>query len=447
MKTGIQTRLLFTTTLVLGTCLFLGGYILDRSFQASVLSGAQEQLRLVTYSLMGAVEVERGRVSLREEPPEPRLSQPESGLYAQVWAGEDDLSWRSTSALTTDVAFPEEVLAQEPGEFRFTEEDDSRSGIYYLSYAVIWGNEEGAVLTFTVATAANEFEAAIRGFRRNLSLGAAVVAIVFIAAQFAALRWGLSPLRQMAEEVRELERGEREGLSVGYPIELARLAENLDAFVEHEQRSRSRYSNALENLAHSLKTPLAVIRNALQSTTSDDERERELMAEQLQRMESTVHHQLSRASARGPVVVGGVVELDTLIQRLLRALSTAYVGRGLDVSQDVPEGLTVRGDERDLMEILGNILENAFKYTSRCIAVSAVEDDGGVRVVVDDDGSGIPSALRDEVLNRGTRADEVQPGQGIGLSVVAELVRLYQGRLDISASDLGGARVSVWLRG
>ncbi len=443
MKTGIQTRLLFTTTLVLGTCLGVGGYILDRSFQASVLAGAQEQLRLVTYSLMGAVDVQNDQVMLREEPPEPRLSQPESGLYAQVWTGREAGSWRSTSALTTDVAFPAQVRAEAPGEFRFTQANGTRPGTYYLSYAVMWGAEDGAVLTFTVATAATEFEAAMRGFRRNLSLGAVVVAVLFIAAQFAALRWGLSPLRQMAEEVRELERGERQRLSVGYPTELARLAQNLDAFVEHEARSRTRYSNALENLAHSLKTPLAVIRNAL---GGQQDGQRELLTEQLQRMESTVHHQLSRASARGPVVVGGVVPLQTLITRLLRALQTAYTDRHLSVESDVDEDLKVRGDERDLMEILGNVLENAFKYTSSWVAVSAQAKDGGVQIVVDDDGGGIPEALRNEVRNRGTRADEVQQGQGIGLSVAAELVNLYQGTLDIDESPRGGARLCVWLR-
>ncbi len=442
MKAGIQTRLLFTTTLVLGTCLSLGGYILDRSFKASVLAGAEEQLRLVTYSLMGAVDVMDGQVLLREEPPEPRLNQPESGLYASIVGGDDE--WQSTSARTTDIGFPSEVLAGAPGEFVFTQMNGSRPGTYYLSTAVIWGADDGDVLTFTVATAATEFEAAIRGFRRNLSLGALAVALLFIAAQFAALRWGLLPLRQMAEEVRELERGERERLSLGYPAELANLAENLDAFVEHEQRSRARYSNALEDLAHSLKTPLAVIRNALDDRSQS---QRELLADQLQRMESTVHHQLSRASVRGPVVVGGVVDLATLLARLLRALQAAYVERNLQLAADVPEDLKVRGDERDLMEILGNVLENAFKYADSWVSVVARASEGGVEVIVDDDGAGIPEALRQEVLSRGTRADEMQPGQGIGLSVVAELVQLYQGRLEISESDRGGARLKVWLRG
>ena len=210
MKAGIQTRLLFTTTLVLGSCLSLAGYILDRSFQASVVAGAEQQLRLVTYSLMGVVDFDGRRLGLSSDLPEPRLNQPESGLYASVLMRERTRGWRSPSALTTDVPFPEHVLAMDPGEFQFTEVDDSKPPFYYLSYAVSWGADDGAVLTFTVATEQAEFERAIRDFRRNLWLGLGAVLLLFVGAQFLALRWGLTPLRQMAEEVRELEAGDRD---------------------------------------------------------------------------------------------------------------------------------------------------------------------------------------------------------------------------------------------
>ena len=450
MTAGIQTRLLLTTALVLVTCLTLAGYVLDRSFRASVLASAEEQLKLVIYSVMGSVELEEASLSLTTEFPEPRLNQPESGLYAAVdgtgVAESPSLAWRSTSALTSNVEFDDTVLAREPGEFLFSED---RGGLHYLSYAVIW--EADAVLTFTVATATSEFDSAVRGFRRNLYGGLLLVTVLFIAAQYGALRWGLTPLRQMAEEVRELESGERERLSQSYPRELSRLASNLDRFVEHEQRSRARYRNALEDLAHSLKTPLAVVRNALQepAATTANGAAKSLLNEQLDRMEATVHHQLSRASVSGPVVVGGVVDLSALLSRLLRALDTAYVERGLTVESQLPEGIGVRGDEGDVMEIFGNLLDNAFKYCSGKVRITLLDEDaetGQAMVVIEDDGAGIPSHLREEVLNRGTRADEAAPGQGIGLAVVAELIALYKGSLELGESELGGARVVVGMR-
>lgn len=442
-RAGIQTRLLFTTTLVLGTCLSLAGYILDRSFQNSVVAGAEQQLRLVTYSLMGVVDFDGRRLGLSSDLPEPRLNQPESGLYASVLMRERVRGWRSPSALTTDVPFPEHVLAMEPGEFLFTEVDDSKPPFYYLSYAVSWGADDGAVLTFTVATEQTEFERSIAVFRRNLWLGLGAVLLLFVGAQFLALRWGLTPLRQMAEEVRELEAGDRESLSTSYPPELSGLAQNLDQFVEHERRSRTRYRNALEDLAHSLKTPLAVVRNALDEANGSAS---ELLREQLARMESTVHHQLSRASVRGPVIVGGTVELAVLVERLVRALRTAYVDRRIEVSVSIDRDCRLRGDEGDLMEIFGNLLENAFKYTRSRIQISATRAGAAVEIRIDDDGPGIPAHLREEVLHRGIRADEVQAGQGIGLSVVAELVQLYAGTLAIEESPLGGARLRLVMK-
>jgi two-component system sensor histidine kinase PhoQ len=439
LKAGIQTRLLITTALVLGTSLALAGVVLDRSFQASVRAGAEEQLRLIIYSLMGAVVEGNDDIRLNPDLPEPRLNQPGSGLYAVVDRGDGGDRWRSPSVTTTGVRFPQEAVPMSAGEFRF---ESARQGLvdrFFLSYAVIWEDADEALLTFRVGTDQAPFQAAVQGFRRNLYIGLGAVTVLFVVAQFFAVRWGLIPLRTMAEEVREMEEGHRERLSRGFPSELQGLAENLDRFVAHEQRSRSRYRKAMEDLAHSLKTPLAVIRNALAEPDSSTP---SLLSDQLDRMESSVTHQLSRAAVTGPVVVGRSVNLATVVSRLVRALKTAYADRGIEVAEALPENLVVRGDERDLMEMLGNVLENAFKYTTARIRIGA-ERNSVVSVWVEDDGPGIAPELRQEVLNRGSRADEMRPGQGIGLSVVAELVALYQGELRIETSALGGARICL----
>lgn len=440
MKAGIQTRLLLITTIVLGTFLSLAGVVLDRSFRVSVLNGAEEQLKLVIYSLMGSLEKDENGIRFGNELPEPRLHQPESGLYATVTAREADLLWQSPSAVTTAVRFPD-TAGLIPGDFGFLE-FSAEDGIarFVLSYPVFW--EDETVLTFAVATDQRPFKENIADFRQNLYIGLGAVILFFVLAQALAVRWGLRPLRTMAWEVRELEEGRRERLSDSYPTELTGLAENLGRFIAHEERSRSRYRKAMEDLAHSLKTPLAVMRNELAGRSTDGGNE--LVAEQLDRMESTVTHQLNRAAVSGPVVVGRAVHVGRLVDRLLRALDTAYRERSIEVAQEIPDDLTVRGDERDLLEMLGNLLENAFKYTRTRIAIGG-ERDGVVRLVIEDDGPGIDGGLRQEVLNRGTRADEIQPGQGIGLAMVQELVTAYQGQLSIGDSRWGGARVSLEL--
>lgn len=448
MKAGIQTRLLLITTVVLGSFLSLAGIVLDRSFRASVLDGAEEQLKLVTYSLMGSMDKSGTDLSFGAELPEPRLHQPESGLYAAVLGRDDDAIWTSPSTVTTSIRLPEPAWSG-LGEFEFLEfTGDDGVGRFVTHYSVIW--EDEAVVNFAVATDQRPFVAAVGSFRRNLYIGLGAVTVFFVLAQALAVRWGLRPLRVMAGEVRELEEGQRDRLSEAYPTELEGLAENLDRFITHEERSRSRYRKAMEDLAHSLKTPLAVMRNELTGRRADSGDE--LVREQLDRMESTVTHQLNRAAVSGPVVVGKAVDVGVLVGRLLRALNTAYRDREIEVSQSVPSGLMVRGDERDLMEMLGNLLENAFKYTDRRVAISGellepVEGVQGARMalVIEDDGPGIDAALREQVLNRGTRADEIRPGQGIGLAMVHELVGAYSGNLAIGESAWGGASIRMEL--
>ncbi len=443
MRHSIQNRLLVTSTCVLGIFLAITGWVLDRSFQTSVITGAEEQLRLVIYSLMGSVEEQGGQLLVNNSLSEPRLTQPDSGLYAKV---ADDLSqdiWRSPSAVTTNVMFPQ--VDAEPGVFVFSELREPHPR-FFLSYTVIWEGADTEQVIFSAATDQQPFRVSIAQFRRSLGLGLGAGTLVFILAQLFALRWGLSPLRSMAQEVQALESGEREALSGGYPRELQGLAENLEKFVEHEKRSRSRYRNALEDLAHSLKTPLAVVRNSLLEVTPD----KVLLGEQLHRMETTVTHQLSKASASGPATVGKSVVLADVAERLLRALNRAYVDRGIQVDCELDKQVVARGDERDMLEILGNLLENAFKYTHKKVRVEICwaqnEQYSKVPcVMIEDDGRGIPKELREDVLDRGHRLDELESGQGIGLAVVNELVQLYDGRLEISDSELGGAKVSVYL--
>ena len=441
MRAGIQTRLLVITTVVLGSFLSLAGVVLDRSFRASVLGGAEEQLRLVIYSLMGAVEDGAAGFRFGGELPEPRLNQPESGLYARIDAAAGRPDWQSPSTVTTGVDFPADGPLR-PGEFRFTavNGEPGEVGRFFLSYAVIWEESADAVVTFSVGTDQRPFLAAIDSFRTNLYVGLGAVTPLFVLAQYLAVRWGLRPLRTMAGEIRELEEGRRDRLSADYPVEVQALAANLDRFVEHERRRRSRYRKAMEDLAHSLKTPLAVIRNELSSSGPAQS----LLREQLNRMESTVTHQLSRAAVTGPVVVGRPVGLAALVDRLLRALNIAYADRSIEVEQRIPAQLSVRGDERDLLEMLGNLLDNAFKYTRHRVVISG---SGGspVEIRIEDDGPGIEPALREEVLNRGTRADMIQTGQGIGLAMVRELVDAYGGSLRIGDSSMGGAAVVLRL--
>ncbi len=442
MKFGIQSRLLLLTTLVLVSCLSVTGWVLERSFRASVLGGAEEQLRLVIYALMGVAEEADARLVFPETLPEPRLAQPESGLYARVIDQRGEVIWRSPSLSVSSVSDVEDLAGRgtkSAGVFAFDGHDD----YFYLSYGVIWEAAQDARFTFQVISDEAPFRREILEFRRSITLGFGAVTLLFILAQFLALSWGLRPLRSMAAQIRELEAGERDRLDNSFPPELQSLANSLDDFVDHEARTRERYRKAMEDLAHSLKTPLAVLRNQLSEQPPEAS---ELVRDQLDRMDTAVTYQLSRAKVVATARPRHAIDIAPIITRLLQAMQKAYFDKHVKVELNLPSHAKLRGDTGDLMELLGNVIENAFKYCHSKVKIS-VTSGAWVMIQIADDGNGVAEDYRQEVLARGARADTAQSGQGIGLAIVVDLISAYGGRLEISESDLGGALMSIELPG
>ena len=452
---GLQTRLLLITALVLSACLGAVGWIQDRSFKAAVRAGAAEQLRAVAYGLLGAVGERDGGLVLAAELGEPRLSQPNSGLYAYLESSSGTTIWRSPSIVLSGSRLSERSPAGKrpaPGEqyFGFAARLAGEPTRFVLAYTVIW-EALGAEVTFWVLADEAPYRSQIVAFRRDLAVGLLVAAVVFLAIQAIALRWGLYPVRRIARRLRALEAGERGDVGDDFPRELAALARNLNRFIASEQANRDRHRNAMDDLAHSLKTPLAVLKNALRELSDKHAR---LFEEQVARMETTVAHQLSRAAAVRPTISTQPLAMMPVAARISRALRRAYAQKCLDVQlvgEDKPPA-EVRVDERDLMEMLGNLLENAFKYGRARIRISASISPGAERdqppsavLLVEDDGPGIAADKRELVLRRGERADAESSGQGIGLAVVVELAAFYGGGLTIGDSELGGAAVYLAL--
>ncbi|MDB0050047.1 ATP-binding protein, partial [Pseudomonadales bacterium] len=281
-------------------------------------------------------------------------------------------------------------------------------------------------------------------FRQNLWLGLGGATLFFIFAQRLALGWGLRPLLVMQREVRELEQGTRSELSNEYPVELSGLAENLQRFASHEAQQRVRYRQALDNLAHSLKTPLSVLRNALVEVAID----KGLIKDQIDRMQDTVSRQLARVVVAAPVMLSAQIDVAQAARKLVRTLEVAFPK--VDLLLELHAQPKLRIDERDLLETLGNIIENACKYGKYSVFISvdqvpaAQANEAGIVITIEDDGPGIANAMREDVLSRGLRLDTQVAGQGIGLAVAKELVTLYDGRLSISDSELGGAKVALY---
>jgi two-component system sensor histidine kinase PhoQ len=263
------------------------------------------------------------------------------------------------------------------------------------------------------------------------------------------LRWSLAPLRKVTTDLATVERGSQDHLGNAYPVELAGLTTSLNNFIDAERDRLTRYRNTLSDLAHSLKTPLAVMRSQLESG-SEGEDLRWTVLEQVGRMDEIVAYQLSRAATSGHQTFATPLPLEPFAEEVVRSLEKVYANKGILCEFDIDANARFHGDQGDLLELLGNLLENAFKWGNRRVLLSAhvipvgTARRSGMELVVEDDGPGVDDGNVDRLLQRGVRGDERVQGHGIGLAIVQDILRAYQGELHVSRSEaLGGAKFAV----
>jgi two-component system sensor histidine kinase PhoQ len=437
---SLRARVAFAAGAVLASFVLLTSVALEQAFRDSARSAREERLLGQLYLLMAAADAENGgALTFPEALAEPRFSLPGSGLYGQVTDEGGQVVWRSASALGVSPPFPG-LLA--PGERRFETARDGAGRAYFVeSFGVSWVTGAAPRLyTFSVAEDLREFEAQLGRFRTSLAGWLGGMSLLLLAALGLALRWGLGPLRRVAQELQAVEAGTQERIEGSYPSELKALTDNLNALLAQERMRQKRLANAMGDLAHSLKTPLAVIRGAISEARAD----RALagaLEEQVARMDKVVAHHLQRASAGTLSRLAAPVAVRPLAEKLVSALAKVHRGKPVQAALDVAGGVAFRGVEGDLMEILGNLLDNAYKWCRGRVRVTARRADGGFTLAVEDDGPGIEPGEAERLLERGVRADESVPGHGIGLATVRDIATVYGADIAIERSSLGGARV------
>lgn len=246
--------------------------------------------------------------------------------------------------------------------------------------------------------------------------------------------------------VASLHSGQGKRLEGGGLAELEPLVSDMNALLDHRERAVRRALATAGDLAHGLKTPLAIVAQEAERLERNASESAATIAEQVERMRRQVEVHLARArmSASGHPY-GAQVEVRPIAERLVRTLGRLYRDQRPSVALDIPDSCTARCETQDLEEMLGNILENACKWARSKVTVSASDTPGGIAIVVDDDGPGIALAMRDRVLQRGVRADETESGSGLGLAIVSDLVDLYGGSLALETAPCGGLRVRLVL--
>jgi two-component system, OmpR family, sensor histidine kinase PhoQ len=421
---------------------------LDIAFRESTKSDLYELLQVQGLGLIALAEpASDGDLMLPESAIDPQFGVANSGLYGALFDGSGRVLWQSLSLLGRD--FPIDELPQ-TGESRYVRLDvPGFPPLEALLMGISWefGSGEASPFTIAIAVSREPYDTRQHAFRRNLIGWFAGLTLTMLIVLGGLLTFVLLPLRRLERQVREVEAGERVSLEGKYPTELIPLADNLNALIDTERRRLVRYRNTLDDLAHSLKTPLAAMRSLLGELKSRVSGEQlGALAHELERMDQRVSYQLRRARASGSTGFGTEpVPVAPAVDDLKLTLDKVYRDKRVACEAEVAPGAVFRGDPGDLTELLGNLLDNAYKYCRGRVRVSAHSAGDRLAIVVDDDGRGIDDAFASVLFQRGKRADESVPGQGIGLAVVREIVELYHGEVGVARSALGGAQIRVEL--
>lgn len=443
MRLSLAARLAVSSIIVLPAVLGFSAYALDRAFYNSLRNAEQEALRAQLYSLLGAAEPnpETQQLELPSALAEPRFNRPQSGLFGLVLDADGDSVWRSESA----PAFPpiNRTTALSSGRETFAEIEVDQQPHFVLSFDSLWEVAgQDTLFRFQIVHSQQPLRKELASYRHALWQWLGGMAILFVAAQLAITRWGLRPLDTLAQELKKFQQGNNSKLEGQYPSEIAPVITNLNELLEAEQAQRTRYKNTLADLAHSLKTPLAIIRADL----SQRQTPLHNIDEQLSNMANIIQHQLQRATLKTTTSIHQKTPLAGTLERLTSALSKVYREKNFTLELTVAEPLYFPGDEGDALEIFGNLLENAFKYGERTLIVNATRAERQLIVDIMDDGPGVPEAQQETILARGARADTRLQGQGIGLAITTDILSSYGGQLEVTRAQhprASGARFTV----
>jgi len=295
---------------------------------------------------------------------------------------------------------------------------------------------------------AQDYSPVREGFRRlqQIGLGMGLVALLIVLVlQRVTVTRSLRPLERARQQIAQLQQGQRSQLDAEVPSELAPLVGQINHLLSHTEDSLRRSRNALGNLGHALKTPLAVLLSLASSERLKGLPEVQAqLREQLAQIEQRLARELNRARLAGDALPGAQFDCDAELPGLLATLGMIH-GEGLLLERDVPPGLLLPWDREDVLELLGNLLDNACKWADSEVRLGIAPTAEGYRLWVDDDGPGIPEGQRLQVLERGSRLDEQVDGHGLGLGIVRDIVEAWGGRLALLESTLGGLRVSIEL--
>jgi signal transduction histidine kinase len=447
---SLGARLFVSAAICSALVLILAGFGLTAFYRRSVERGFDERLSVYIKELVADLaappETERQAIG---DLGEPRFDLPLSGWYWQIIRLDGERPVIRTSRSLVGGQLPkllDQSLRPNSRGLResYVSGPDDRE-LRVLEREIDVG-EDGR-FTVGVAAPADEIEAEIGDFRFALTLTFLFLGLALVASTIVQVRYGLRPLVRLRSAIGTVRTGESARIAGRYPPDLAPLASELNQLIDANREILERARTQVGNLAHALKTPLSVMQNEAEASDSPLS---QTVRHQTAIMRDQVQYYLDRARAAAlSGALGGITEIAPSLDALIRTFEKIAQGRAIEGSHTVPPSARFRGEKQDLEEMLGNLLDNAFKWARTRVEVGLVprsgELDGRLALLIDDDGPGLPDGSMADVLKRGRRLDETTPGSGLGLSIVVDLAKLYGGELSLERSPLGGLRARLVL--
>ncbi|GGJ85376.1 ATP-binding protein [Pseudomonas matsuisoli] len=413
---------------------------LQRSFDNTMQGVIEQRLAADASTLIGAAHMVDGQLQMPDRMPDEEFNLPDAKLLGYIFDREGKRIWQSRSAEDEPIYY---LPRYQGGTTEFVRTRDGNGQEYFVfDVEIMLSDDTNAAYSFITMQPASEYQGMLDQFRRQLYLWLGGGLLVLLVLLWLGLTWGFRSLRRLSVELDNIESGNETTLSEHHPHEMLRLTRSLNRLLESERRQRGRYRHALADLAHSLKTPLSVLQS-ISETLAPGAQNREqarVLQTQIERMSQQIDYQLQRATLGKSGLVKYRVELEPMVVSLCGTLDKVYLEKSVRTVIQIPEKCMAPMERGALMELLGNLLENAYRLCLEEVRVSARWMTGGaLELSVEDDGPGIPTEQRERILRRGERLDAQHPGQGIGLAVVKDIIDSYDAELTLEESALGGA--------
>lgn len=430
---SIQRRLslgLISVLLIIGLVLAqISLWLFEVGLQRYLESGLRNDSELLLVAIVrgpNGLQLDEHRLS-------PGYQRPYSGHYFRI--DFDGGHWRSRSLW--DLELPQPESAGLHADLKLAK---SKQSLLLLHNEY---RKFGQKISITVAQDYTPVQASFVLVQRiGLALGLAALILILIL-QRVTVRRALRPLDRAREQIFQLQQGQRSQLDDEVPLELEPLVAQINHLLAHTEDSLKRSRNALGNLGHALKTPLAVLMSLAEGQKLEQHPQvRSLLREQLQQIQQRLERELNRARLSGDALPGARFDCDSELPGLFSTLRMIH-GEHLELNNRVPPGLVLPWDREDILELLGNLLDNACKWADSSVSLGISLEPTGYCLLIDDDGPGIPDDQREEVLGRGNRLDEQVNGHGLGLGIVKDIVESWGGRIQLLDSALGG--LQVWI--